>query len=248
MSGASAILARLDSPEGKAAWTELLSLLDELASKWLTEPCTGKRYQIPEVHRQDVVQAVALKIFEKGRLPVVGKSDAECRSYLCTMLVRRWLTCLREMRAEILVDPNLQDSVQANDRPTAPSEDIGVEAFVALDRLCDEYCDARPQRYQGGGRRTWKEIENLISSSITLEAILEHDYGVVRSQQPEEFVRQRDSVLQAHSRLRRGLSDLIQEKRKTGQLTEENAQVLEIALERLRRCQRASQTPVSSSE
>jgi len=81
-----------------------------------------------------------------------------------------------------------------------------------------------------------------------LEALIERDYAVVRSQQPEAFIRQRDSVLQAHSRLRRGLSDLIQKKRKTGELAEENAQVLEIALDRLRRCQRPSQTSVSSSE
>jgi len=41
VSEASAILARLDSPDGKAAWTELLSLLDELASKWLTAANTA---------------------------------------------------------------------------------------------------------------------------------------------------------------------------------------------------------------
>jgi hypothetical protein len=232
------ILTRLGpGPERNQAAGALLGLLGELATVPLREPSSGEVYRIPPEGRDDVVQDVAFKVLARSPLSVVGNGERACRAYLCTMLVRRWISHHRgQRRAETLeaADAELASAAQ---QPGATIE-LGTEALGNLDEVFQDLLASRPPRHQGDARQAWSEILELHARPITTRELIERDASLREAEDPRGFKQRRDRMLQAHSRLRAGMRQIITRRQERGAIDAGEAEDLHRSLDLLWRCHR----------
>jgi DNA-directed RNA polymerase specialized sigma24 family protein len=242
------ILTRLGpGPERNQAAGALLRVLGELAALRLREPRSGEVYRIPPEWRDDVVQDVAFKVLAGSPLKVVGSGEEACRAYLCTMLVRRWISHHRRQRRAETLDAADTELAPAAHQPGATSEQ-GTEGLGNLDEVFAELLASRPPRHQGNARQAWSEILELHIRPITTRDLIERDASLREAEDPRGFKQRRDRMLQAHSRVREGMRQIIVRRQERGAIDAGEAEDLQRSLDLLWRCHRPAAGPTRLPE
>lgn len=225
-------------PRRHEAWPKLYALLDTLSHSQFGS-ASGSAMRIPEDVREDIVQAVAIKVHQLSPLPVAGKSDGECRSYLLRMLRNRWIDeHRRHVQHEKLVQASAREESEEAAMP-APASAHEVEAArQLLERVYQELHARRAPRFRAELERAWAQLCELSFMNGDIERILHRDEGVTQAHTPAERKMAQQRVHQSHSRLRKHLRNTVDALARKGLFSQDDAVMARQLIENLNRCQR----------
>lgn len=221
------------------AWPQLYALLDALSRSQFAS-ASGGALRIPEEAREDVVQAVAIKVHQLSPLPVAGKSDGECRSYLLRMLRNRWIDeHRRRLHQEKLAQASAREETEEEAAPPEPTGLLGMEsARRLLERVYRELHAHRAPRFRPELERAWAQLCELSFMEGDMDLILRRDEGVTEAHTPAERKIAQQRVHQSHSRLRKHLRNTADALARQGLLSQDDASMARQLIENLSRCQR----------
>lgn len=232
----------IDDPLREQAATELFALLRSLVRGRLVEPSSGQAFEVRvENDRDELVARVALKVLQVSPLPVVGKSPAECRRYLSTMLVRAHIAEYRKRSRLVLPG---DDKLVAM-RGAAPVEEVSqpsteqwvADAKAVLRRVFDRVQSERQERFRAGIETAFTQIIELVFDQVEFNTILKRDEGVDPVTDRDAYVRARNRVFKNHERLRIALRETAEVMEKSQALSKLEGEKLRQAVMLLFRCQ-----------
>ncbi|MCC7542903.1 MAG: hypothetical protein IT379_42195 [Deltaproteobacteria bacterium] len=207
----------------------------------------GVAYRVPEGARDDVVQAVLLKVLERSPLPVVGQGAAACRAYLGTMLVHEWLG--QHRRSSRSDGSDVLERVLADGRLDAATPVVETSvARAMLERLVAAAREARMARYRAELDRVWSQIVALCFEGASMGDLLARDEGVTGDTSLAERKRAVDRVLKSHQRVREEVLAAVETLYQRGQLSWVDAGRARAACRLLLRCQRRGPRGISGDE
>lgn len=236
-------------PQRQEAWSRLYTLLTELGRAEFTSARTGAPFRIPEADREDIVQAVALKVHQSSPLPVAGKSEGECKRYLLMMLRNRWID---EQRRRARQEKQAQAAALEEAEPQAepaPSESTEVpQARKLLETVYQHLHAQRAPRFRPELERNWAQLQELSFEGGDMDELLRRDEGVTATTSVAERKAAQQRIHQNHSRLRKHLGNAVDAMARQRLLSPEDAAVARQLIDHLNRCQRSGPAGVSRSE
>lgn len=238
------------SPRRQEVWGQLYAQLQELASEDFIVQSTGKSLNIPNQDRDDVVNAVALKILEKSPLPVVTRSEGESKRYLKAMLRNRWIDDQRRRnRHEQLALEEQAGSASLASTP--PSSDAALSLTdnrKLLERVYQELYSRRAPRFRKELAHTWAQVRGLAFEDATMQELLRNDEGVTASTSLSERKAAQQRIHQNHSRLRKSLLLTVDVMNQEGLLSPDDAMLARQLIANLNRCQSDSVAGVAQGK
>jgi DNA-directed RNA polymerase specialized sigma24 family protein len=253
--GPSQILQHLvpGDPVRHEASAELLKLLNQQVARRLYDRHSLRpaSYVIPEGERDEIVARVLTKIIAKSPLPVAGKLDEQATTYLNTMLLRCWLTELRQrQRLELPGDDKIDGKreMSPDETPAPDMATLAARARELLDRLFAALLRRRQRRYYEGLTRAWRQICELVFDDARFPDVLARDEGLAPDAPLPDVKRVKDRVFKAHERLREGLLATADDLRPEDGITEEEGRQARAAVRLLYRCQRDDAPGVQIAE
>lgn len=235
-------------PRRHEAWPQLYELLGALSRSQFAS-ATGGASRIPEEAREDVVQAVAIKVHQLSPLPVAGKSDGECRSYLLRMLRNRWIDeHRRRLHQEKLAQASAREETE-EEAPPEPAGTLGMESTRRLlERIYRELHARRAPRFRPELERAWAQFCELSFMEGDMDLILRRDEGVTEAHSLVERKMAQQRVHQSHSRLRKHLRNTVDALSRQGRLSQDDGAMARQLIDNLSRCQRLPAVGVLEGE
>ncbi len=225
------ILANLapGSPRREEAAQALIHLLTKLAMGSLREPHTQQVYFIDPADREEIVGRALVRVLQKSPLPVVGKSDGQCVSYLKSVLVTS-LIDLARARAKEQKGQALARAEEAHaffDPEEAEERDVVEESQGLLHRVvAGMEARARTEAEREKLANTWSQIELLVFDKQDMAVILERDEGCGKDTSQDDLVKARNRVLTQHKRFRERLVHTVDTMEAAGEISGEEADKL----------------------
>lgn len=211
-------VARERSPD--RVWELLYAELEALLLS-LTE---SRRLQKPD--RDDLLQAMVQKVWSLRVLPVTGKSEGECRTYLSRMFRNLLLERLRKSQRELPVE----SPPEVEERPRAEAM-VGVRRMgELLERVYRMLHEKRRPHYRSELQKDWAEVCGLLSGECDMETLLQEREKVSPDASPAVRAAAMQRIYKRHSRLRDSLVLMAHQMEGEGQLsTEEVEQVVRLS-------------------
>jgi hypothetical protein len=236
-------------PLRERAATALYALLQTLVRGRLIEPSSGQAFEVRELSdRDEVVARVALKVLQVSPLPVAGKSDAECRRYLSTMLVRAHIAEYRKRSRLVLPGDEklyaLKGSTVPDDGAAQSTEEWVTDAKAVLGRVFERVLAERQERFRPAVTQAYQQILELVFDQAEFQDVLRRDEGADALVNREEFVRARNRVFKNHERLRIALRETAERMEAAAELSSTDAERLRQAVVLLFRCQNSAASRV----